>query len=369
MIKEIYIDNFKCLSDFRIKPKEFQLWLGDNGTGKTSVFEVLRNLQLLLQGKHLEDIFKASSRTAWDQRTRQTIGVSMILNDESYDYNLTIEYADDLRKARIEREELKWKGSIFYFFDGREAHLYRVNQSTQQPEEGTSFPADWSRSAIHTIAERQDNQPLLRFREAVFSWLLIHPIPHVVKQEAETETRILEEHAENFAEWYRYVLQEEPGIGYKAKEMLKDVLPGFDQVKMREAGDVRRVTAVFRINDKDREFDFSTLSDGQQQLIVLYTILAALESGVFSTLFIDEPDNFVSLREIQPWLGGLQDICEEEGKQAIIVSHHPEIINKMARGDELWFSRPEGAQVVTRSMSPVADLTPADIIARGWENE
>ena len=369
MIKEIYIDNFKCLSNFRIQPREYQLWLGDNGTGKTTVFEALRNIQLLLQGKHLEDLFKASSRTAWDQRTRQSIGISMVIDGDDYNYELVVEHAEHLRKARIVREELKWKGSTFYLFDGTDAHLYRVNRHTQQPEPGTEFTADWSRSIIPTIAKRDDNYPLLRFREAVFGWLLINPIPPMVKQEAETETRILEERADNFAEWYRYVLQEEPGIGYKAKEMLKDVLPGFDQVKMREAGDMRRLTAVFRINDRDREFEFSALSDGQRQLIMLYTILTAFEAGVFSTLFIDEPDNFVSLREIQPWLDTLQDICEEDGKQAIIVSHHPEIINKMARGEELWFSRPEGAQVITKPLTKVAELTPAEIVTRGWENE
>lgn len=32
------------------------------------------------------------------------------------------------------------------------------------------------------------------------------------------------------------------------------------------------------------------ISDGQRQLIVLYTILEALRSGVFSTVLIDEPD-------------------------------------------------------------------------------
>ena len=29
MIKEIYIDNYRCLVNFRIRPGEFQLWLGD----------------------------------------------------------------------------------------------------------------------------------------------------------------------------------------------------------------------------------------------------------------------------------------------------------------------------------------------------
>ena len=42
MIKEIYIDNFRCFSNFRINPGKFQLWLGKNGSGKTSVLEALK---------------------------------------------------------------------------------------------------------------------------------------------------------------------------------------------------------------------------------------------------------------------------------------------------------------------------------------
>ena len=31
MINEIYIDNFRCLTNFRIKPDSFQLWLEERG--------------------------------------------------------------------------------------------------------------------------------------------------------------------------------------------------------------------------------------------------------------------------------------------------------------------------------------------------
>ena len=44
-------------------------------------------------------------------------------------------------------------------------------------EEGTLFTADWSRSVIPTIAERDDNRPLIRFREEVRKWLIVQPIP------------------------------------------------------------------------------------------------------------------------------------------------------------------------------------------------
>ena len=45
MIKEIYIDNIGCLVNFRIKIADCQLWLGENGTGKTTVLDVLRKVQ------------------------------------------------------------------------------------------------------------------------------------------------------------------------------------------------------------------------------------------------------------------------------------------------------------------------------------
>lgn len=220
-----------------------------------------------------------------------------------------------------------------------------------------------------TIAGRDDNWPLLRFCESVQHWLILHPMPHVISHVAGSEASALSEHAENFAEWYRHISQENPGVGYKAKEHLEDVLLGFDQISLKESGLSRQLTVTFRIGGKDYDFDFLALSDGQRQLIILYTVLEALQAGIFTTLFMDEPGNFVSLREIQPWIGNLKDVCEEKGRQAIIVSHHPEIINTMARGDELWFSRHGGAHVVARQMPVIAELPPAEVVARGWENE
>ncbi|MDP8209099.1 MAG: ATP-binding protein [Candidatus Electryonea clarkiae] len=370
MIKEIYIDNYKCLTNFRIQPGEFQLWLGDNGSGKSTVFAALRSIQLLLQHNHVDNIFKVSNLTEWDRREKQTIRVSMLLDKDTYDYNLNIEYSRSENKIRIGREELKWNDSTFFLFDGKNAHLYRINRDTDELEEGASFGADWSRSVIPAIAESEGNWPLLRFREAVFKWLLVNPIPYVVSNLAESDTRRLSEHAENFAEWYRNIIQGHPRISYRTKEHLDDVLPGFEQLSlMKEDGQSRRLTATFRINGKDRDFGFLALSDGQRQLVMLYTFMEALRSGVFSTIFIDEPDNFVSLREIKPWINNLKEICEEENRQVIIISHHPEIINDMAWGKELWFSRPEGAHVITKPMPIQTDLSPAEIVARGWENE
>lgn len=368
MIKEVYIDNFRCLTNFRVNLGAFQLWLGDNGSGKTSVLDALRKIQQVLRGEHIEDIFLSNSLTRWDKRPEQRFGFSLELDGEIYDYQLIIEHNRQLKKSRIKREELKWKDSTFFLYDNGEAHLYRQNRQTQATEEGTSFSADWSRSVISNIAPREDNQPLLLFRNYVNTCLMLHPVPLVVNQIAEGEAKSLSQHAENFAQWYRHLLQEDPSVGYKAREHLKHILPGFDQLSLKNNGEARRLTATFRVNEEDTDFDFLDLSDGQRQLIVLYTMLEALRAGSVATLFVDEPDNFVSLREIQPWIENLKEVSDDENKQAIIISHHPNITNQMARGSELWFSRPNGSLAVTKPFPKVEELTPAEIVARGWES-
>ena len=369
MIKEIYIDNFRCLTNFKIEPGDCQLWLGDNGSGKTSVLDALRNIQGLQRGERIDDIFSSKSLTAWDRRLEQTIGITLDIDGDMYKYNLVVQHFPHGDGTRIKREELKWRDLTFFLFDGRNANVYRINRKTEKYKEETSFAADWSRSIIPTIAPREDKHPLLRFREEIERWLLIHPVPLVVKQLALSEAKNLTTHAENFAQWYRHLLQEKPNIGYMARQYLADVLPGFQELSLKGVGEGRRLTANFQIECMYHDFDFMDISDGQRQLIVLYTILEAFRAGTISTLFIDEPDNFVSLREIQPWLDGLNDICDDENRQAIIISHHPEIINKMARGKEAWFSRKEGAHTLVKPYPVKANLTPAETMARGWEDE
>jgi len=115
-------------------------------------------------------------------------------------------------------------------------------------------------------------------------------------------------------------------------------------------------------------FRLTELSEGQRCLIALYMILHFLIAKGH-TVFLDEPDNFVSLREIQPWLLAAEDAVEESKGQLILISHHPEILNYWAREYGLLFSREENGHVRTKAYREVAGtgLDPAETIARGWE--
>ncbi len=88
------------------------------------------------------------------------------------------------------------------------------------------------------------------------------------------------------------------------------------------------------------------------------------------TLLIDEPDNFVALAEIQPWLLKLLDRVDEQNAQVILVSHHPELLNQLAGQGGVLLDRPNGGETRVLPFSPPDDsgLTPSEIIARGWEH-
>jgi ABC-type glutathione transport system ATPase component len=100
---------------------------------------------------------------------------------------------------------------------------------------------------------------------------------------------------------------------------------------------------------------------GQRVLIALYTLLRFAERSTIPLVCIDEPDNFVSLAEIQPWLMAISQTVEDHGSQVLFISHHPELINYLAPQDAVLLRRPEGGptRVLPFPAAPGSTLTPA----------
>ncbi len=80
-------------------------------------------------------------------------------------------------------------------------------------------------------------------------------------------------------------------------------MDGFQTLKFSSEEDgVRKLRAEFLAPTKKRvSYSIAELSEGQRFLIALYMILNFLIVRG-DTVFLDEPDNFISLREIQPWI-------------------------------------------------------------------
>jgi predicted ATPase len=381
VISRIYIDNYNCFVNFEYQPGRLQLLMGSNGTGKTAVFDVLDSLRkLVVAGKSSVSAFPPGSSTAWDRRTEQTFELGLKGNGGEYHYRLVIDQSRATRKNRIRSEEqnrirseeLQFDRRRLYQFDGDEAHLFRDDGTT-----GSVFPFDSSQSAIATIPERKDNTLLTWFRWRLNRIFVFSPDPLRMVSRSEGEQLHPDRRLHQLASWIRHLQLESPEISRQLNESLRqDGVAGCTGYKFLHQGEGAYLLKFdFGSPDSDSSRNstytlrLDQLSTGQRTMIALFTILHAAV-GADLTLCIDEPDNYVALREIQPWLIEVTDKVKDTGGQCLLISHHPELIDYLAAECGTRFFRENGGPVRVQPFEWTEDdvIRPAEVVARGWES-
>lgn len=368
MIKRLYIDNYKSLVNFELPLQELTLLLGPNGVGKTSVLDVMFALRQLLAGiaKVIEKgIFATPTLTRWQNRDIQVFELDVVLGSDEMRYRLEIEHERATRKARIALERLEMKGKPLFSFARGEVQLYRDDHS-----QGPSFGADWSESALARVPPRPDNKKLTKFLDFMRKVIVCGLYPPSFQAESSTEDPVLERDARNFSAWYRHLLLERQDLVPEFTKALKEVIDGFQGIRMEKVGlDTRALMVMFNQFGERYELRLDEISDGQRALIALYS-LVRLAAGQGYTLFLDEPDNYLALTEIQPWLIELADRCGGDVPQAVLCSHHPELIDYLG-GDRGVVLRRESSGSTTvrpsRDLAVDGGLKLSEVIARGWE--
>jgi predicted ATPase len=374
VISRIYIDNYKCFTNFEYRPGALQLLLGANGTGKTAIYDIVDALrEFIVAGTNSLSAFPPGTMTAWDLRPKQTFELSLKGQGGEYVYRLIIEQDRNARKNRVGYEDLCFDGRAVYQFQDGEARLFREGGIP-----GPSFPFDSSRSAIPTIPERNDTALLSWFRRRLNRIFVFSPDPLRMTSQSEAEQPHPDRWLHHLASWIRDLHLESPEITRRLAESLRqDVLDGFVDFRFLGQGEGARIlkfefaSPATDAGQVTRSFSLGLdqLSTGQRALVALYTMLHA-SVGEDLTLCIDEPDNYVALREIQPWLIELNDKVRDTGGQCLLISHHPELINYLAADCGVRFFREGGGPVRVQRFEWSEDeaIRPAEVVARGWEN-
>ncbi|MDX2039861.1 MAG: ATP-binding protein [Acidobacteriota bacterium] len=369
MLKRVYIDNYKCFANFEIEFGQINLILGANGSGKTVLFEVIRRLRNLLTNRaEVEDLFPHSSLTRWDKRLIQTFEMELEGNGGTYLYHLEIEHNQE--PGRIKEEKLYFDRDILFSFEKGFVQLWQDGRGKAPYKAGPSYETYWGASALAFRTPHADNSLLTWFKDHVKSLNVLRIDPISIEARSEKEEGQPQENLSNFSSWYRHLTQENTG---KLNDFFKDLQAiGFKSLSLKADGEKIRLLHVEQITEtgKTISYTFEELSDGQRVLIALYAILhfGMVENSIFC---LDEPEAYVGLREIQPWLMELQDVCMTNRSQVLLISHHPEIIDQLATGEGLRLSRPNNGPV--RAAKWVSHdetgLRPSEIIARGDDEE
>ena len=372
MFKRIYIDNYKCFVNFELRLHELTLLVGRNGAGKTAVLDVIHALRRLLEGASRvtdRDVFHPSSLTRWQERPIQVIEVDLELDGIQFTYRLEVEHDRVQRRARIKDEALSGNGGPLFSFKRGDVQLYRDDHT-----EGPAFKGDRDESALARVQPVPENVHLTRFLDFMRSVLVCGLNPPTFATEAASEDPVLARDGRNFVEWYRHFLQERQDLSLSYTQAMQDVLPGLRGFRLERVGiDTRALVGVFGDAGKVYAYKFHELSDGQRALAVLYA-LTHLTTHRGRAILIDEPVNFVALSEIQPWLVALTDACGTTCGQALLSSHHPEVIDYLGVDRGILLSRDgTGSTRATALAEGLESLTQdgplrlSQVMARGWE--
>jgi predicted ATPase len=365
MLTRVYIDNFRSFVNFEYRPEKKQLLLGPNGSGKSSLLDAISYLKKFLKGS--ENPFTQSTRTRWQDRPSQVLEIDAFLRGAKYEYRVEIRCAPETKRMSVAMETLKVSGELVFEFVNGEIHFFS-NERVRSP----ALPLETDRSALHlSLLSNSQVRGFVEWTESVHCFR-VDAYPSAMEESADREERQPECELENLASWYRYLVQAHPDENLGFLNSLKQALDGFQSLRFSSEEDgARKLRASFASpTDKKINYSIAELSEGQRCLIALYMILHFLIAKGH-TVFIDEPDNFIALREIQPWLFAAEAAVDDHHGQLILISHHPEILNQWASEHGLRFFREENGHVRTEKFKadPQGNLQPSELIARGWEDE
>lgn len=371
MLRRLYIDNFKSLVNFDLELGRTHLLLGRNGAGKSAIFTVLTRLKrFLLDESGQVRLFTPSTCTRWEHRTRQTFEFAVDSGDDTgaYQYRLEVDFIGGTPCVVL--ESLALAGTPLFRREENSVRLYR-SDGTLKPGE---FLVHTQSSALPSLTGRLGNAQLDVLRRRLRRMHVVSINPSSLRSASPEESPVLDDNLRNFASWYRHLAQEQPDNIHTLQEDLRQLFgPEFRNLRLArsdsEQGSTRLLRTEWRGDPADGdtkfELDFDELSDGQRMLICLYALLRA-DADQPTILCIDEPDNFVALSEIQPWLSAL---AERPNLQTLLISHHPEVINLGAE-DALYFYRrgqgPTRVKKFQELVHPDETLTAAELVARGW---
>ena len=348
MLKRLYVNNYKCLVNFELSLARTTLLVGLNGTGKSTVFDLLEQLRSFVAGDtSVEESFPSRSLTHWQssdlQRFELTVSGGPDRTAEDYQYLLELEHDRARQRCRVRSEIVRTSTALLFRFQTGEVELFRDDGSV-----GPQFSFDWNRSGLTAVVERQDNTRLSWFKRWLREVQAVRLDPASMPSRGEREVPHPKPNLSDFACWYRHSMQERPREIGELFDSLSQVLDGFSALELVQDGEVARTLKVrFETlveegeSRKSFQLGFQELSDGQRALIALYTLLHMTKRQM-TTLCLDEPDNFVALAEIQPLIFEFCDATEEKGPQVVFASHHPEIIDHPGIERRLLLRRDNG---------------------------
>lgn len=362
-IESIHLKNFKAFKNVEIKkiPK-MCVFVGANGTGKTTLFNVFSFLKdALTDNVHVALTKLGGGRGFQEVRSRNSTGPIEIelkfrLADKSPLITYSLKINEEDGRPIIEREILQYrrgsKGQPWRFIDFSKGKGQAViNEPDQVIDEKELKREDHELKspdilALKGLAQFEKFPASKAIGDLIENWHISDF--HIQQARPERESSYAEhlsKEGENLAMVTEFLYKRHSAIFQKIIEKLKQRVPGISEVdsKITEEG---RVLLRFKDGDFHDPFLARYVSDGTIKMFAYLVLL--YDPKPHPLLCVEEPEN-----QLYPKL--LYELAEEfreyarKGGQVFVSTHSPDFLNGCELEEVFWLQKERGYTVVKRA--------------------
>ncbi len=316
MLKRIRIRNFKSLEDTEIKFSKNSFLIGMNGTGKTTILQVIDFLSAISSGE-VEEWLKARG---WVKKDLTFYGNKKLIIDIRVEFELegvtyfwiilfnsqTLKSTEELiLKRDIHDEDI----AIFWLKNG----YYTINQAKREKinfnYKGSLF------SALKSDILGDELNRIYHFFNEIRSAELLSPI--LMKKRAREANDGIGLGGEKLSAFLNALSRDKKEI---LQQELKDFFPhinSFETSSLRSGW--KKLSLVESHNNKIIETDSMHLSDGVLRILAILAQLLTTNS----ILIFDEIEDGIN----QEFVEKLVDTLVESAHQTIVATHSPLLLN------------------------------------------
>ena len=346
MLKRLYVSNFRTFENFEFKPEEASaLLIGKNGSGKSTLGHVLKILRDIGSGINRVGMLVTPDDFPFWQKpvAPMRFEIQVDLRGALYSYALALEFPEGFRELSVSEERLT--------VDGRE--LFSRQQGNVALR-STSFVVDWHFVALPVILDSKHAETLKLFREWLSHIVVLKPYPPVMTGESREESLEPSRDGADFADWLTGLWSQYPAAYSSIIEHVQLSIHDLRGLKNVLYGKERK-SLVVQFKNSQKELPFDALSDGEKCTFLGATVIAANKHYGPLLTFWDEPDNYLSLSEVQHFFHALRKTFADDGGMLIAASHSEEGIRSFSRDNTYLLSR--ASHLEFTRIQPLRDLT------------
>jgi len=352
MIDKISIKNFKAIQSATIKLSDLSVFVGNNGSGKSSVIEALQTLQnVLLHG--LSTGFY--ERWSGMEHIRNTYANAKVSGKKLFENNIEIEI-----QGKIESDKYKYK---VCFNTNRSGDLYLITheslvqgktevfKSEVIDEKGaTEFfinnePLPTGRIANNLVLSDKNlisQLPFaIKFGNYISSWQFLSLEPErmyfPVRRDYSATSVRMKSTGENLADFFSR-MQDNPTISDIILDKMRYVLPDLDNVGREEISIQKQIYLFLQEHNNKRRLPSWLFSSGTLRILAILAILNSKTPP--PVVFIEEIENGLDPRTLNLLVEEMRSLLPEH--QFVATTHSPYFLDLVALKHIIVAERTDG---------------------------